>query len=153
MGAVISLLLATGLSAACTTQTSSPAPAASAGSSPASSVPATRGPRRDPVPLTFGVFGNPEEIEAWETAVDSYNSVYGTDVRLRSWPSWRRADAAMRSGDALPDVFMVDRSGLAPYLDGDLTQPVDELLDGRGVNFGFAEAHGCVPQSSSGSGR
>ena len=95
----------------------------------------TASPTQERGPLTFGVYGNAEEMEAWQSAVDSYNDVFDAEVRLRSWPTWRQADAAMRAGD-LPDVFMLNRRGLAGYLDEGLTQPVDELLDERGVNFG-----------------
>ena len=45
--------------------------------------------------------------------------------------------AALESGDIpVPDVFLAPRSDLAWLLENGYTQPVDELLDERGVNFG-----------------
>lgn len=131
---LLALCTATTLTVGC--QPQEPAPPTDASPSNASGMPTSAAASPRPRgPLTFGVFGNAEEIEAWQTAVDSYNSVFDADVRLRSWPTWRQADVAMRAGE-LPEVFLVNRRDLARYLDAGLTQPVDELLDERGVNFG-----------------
>lgn len=101
----------------------------------ASSVPSTPTRSEQEIRLDFGVFGNDEEFEAWETAVDSYNEVFDADVRLIRSRTWQRANASMQAGN-VPDVFMINRRDLATYRDQGLTQPVDELLDERGLNFG-----------------
>lgn len=124
------------VTSACQSGAADPAVEASANpSAPASSAQSTPKSEEQKVKLSFGVFGNDEEFEAWETAVDSYNQVFDADVRLDRSRNWRRAKASMQDGE-VPDVFMINRSGLRSYLDQGLTQPVDELLDERGLNFG-----------------
>lgn len=138
-GAVAALCVGTLTTACSTGGPSDPQndPSRSTQSATPSQTPSNRpSPTGEPTRLTFGVFGNAEEIETWQTAVDSYNSVYGADVRLRTWSSWREADAAMRADRDVPDVFMLNERDLSWYLEQELTQPVDELLDERGVNFG-----------------
>ena len=66
----------------------------------------------------------------------TYNSVSdGPDVELETSPDSDALVDALRKGD-VPDVFLVSRDDLAFLLEEDLTQPVDALLDERGVDFG-----------------
>ena len=71
--------------------------------------------------------------------MDTFNaSSTDSQVSLRSWTSREDMMADLRGGSTaqLPDVFMASRSDLAWLQDKQLTQPVDELLDERGVDFG-----------------
>jgi multiple sugar transport system substrate-binding protein len=89
-----------------------------------------------PAVLTFGVYGPPRALAAFQTTVDAWNSSSdGPEVKLQTWPDREEMRAALESGD-IPDVFMAPRTDLAWLLDKGYTQPVDELLDERGVNFG-----------------
>ena len=101
-------------------------------------------PDPDPTPtpdapvdrLTFGAFGTQDEVAAYTAVVDGYNLLSdGPDVELRTSPDADALADALAQGE-VPDVFMVSRDDLAWLLENDLTQPVDALLDERGVDFG-----------------
>jgi multiple sugar transport system substrate-binding protein len=57
-------------------------------------------------------------------------------IKIRSWPT----DAAMlddfRHGEPVPDIFMASRRQLSALTQRRLIQPVDQLLDDRGFDFG-----------------
>ena len=90
-----------------------------------------------PTKLEFGVFGPEDETTAFQAVVDTYNSLSDDgEVRIRSWPDHDGLMDALKNGDDVPDVFMVNRGDLAWLQAHDLTQPVDELLDERDVDFG-----------------
>ena len=87
--------------------------------------------------LTFGIYGPEREVAALQAVVDDYNSLSDTSqVKLRSWPDHEALAADLRDGEAMPDVFMASRDDLAWLREQKLNQPVDELLDERGVDFG-----------------
>lgn len=95
------------------------------------------GPADSPTKLTFGVWGTDEEIAAYQDVADIYNSLSdGSQVKVLSWPTQEAERAALRAGGPIPDVFMLARGDLAWLDDQDLNEPVDELLDERGVDFG-----------------
>lgn len=88
--------------------------------------------------LTFGVYGPDAEIAAYRATVDAWNAA-GEDrpqVKLRTWPDHAAMRAAIDEGAEVPDVFLASRSDLRWLLDERHNQPVDELLDARGVEFG-----------------
>ncbi len=86
--------------------------------------------------LTFGAFGAEDELTAFSAVVDNYNTLGdGPEVELQPSPDGDALVAALRGGD-VPDVFLVSRDDLGWLLEEDLTQPVDTLLDERGVDFG-----------------
>ena len=88
-------------------------------------------------PLTFGIYGPRDEVVALQGVVDNYNSLSeSNDVRVRSWPDHESMAADLRAGDDVPDVFMASRDDLAWLQEQQVNQPVDELLDERGVDFG-----------------
>ncbi|MGZ4449948.1 MAG: ABC transporter substrate-binding protein [Nocardioides sp.] len=104
------------------------APAATPSPSPSSSA---------PTPLTFGVYGGRQVVGALRDVVDSFNATSTeSHVTLRSWSGHQGLVEALRSGGAVPDVFMVSRGDLAWLREQRLTQPVDAMLDERGVDFG-----------------
>ena len=94
-------------------------------------------PTDDPVELTLGVNGTQDELAAYTAVTETFDSLYdpGT-VELKNWDSSADMMAAIRDGEKLPDVFLVNRDDLATLQDEKLTQPVDALLDARGVDFG-----------------
>ncbi|WP_180935659.1 hypothetical protein [Nocardioides ungokensis] len=91
--------------------------------------------------LTFGVYGPKDETSEFQGVVDSFNAQSAESrVRLHTWSSHGAMMADLRSGGGpashLPDIFMASRSDLRWLQGKHLTQPVDELLDERGIDFG-----------------
>lgn len=87
--------------------------------------------------LTFGVYGPSPQTSAFRSTVDQWNGLTdGPDVRMRAWKTHQAFRRAIESGTELPDVFLTSRTDLRWLLDNKATQPVDELLDERGVDFG-----------------
>ncbi|WP_310528146.1 extracellular solute-binding protein [Nocardioides sp.] len=118
------LLLSLGL-AACSDDEAPPKPTATRSSQPA-----------EKRTLTFGAFGHPEELRAFEQVVDSFNASSQTrEVKLVTWPDHETALEAVLAGDA-PDVFLTARRDLLEIADSESTRPVSLLLDERGVDFG-----------------
>jgi multiple sugar transport system substrate-binding protein len=90
-----------------------------------------------PDKLTFGVVGPRDVQRAFRATVDAWNlDPDSTDVSIESWPTQAAMRAAIEGGAAVPDVFMSSRSDLSWLLENGYSQPVDELLDERGVEFG-----------------
>lgn len=86
--------------------------------------------------ITVGMYGTPEELDAYRDVVDSFNgSASGHDAELVTWPDRETAAQELLDGD-VPDVFLAGRGDLRGLLDRDLIQPVSLLLDERGVDFG-----------------
>jgi len=95
-------------------------------------------------PISVGVYGSPDELDAFRAVVESYN---GSGTHEAELVTWRSHDAAMSdilSGEVVPDVFMASRGDLRGLLDRDLLQPVSLLLDERGVDFGDRFARDAV---------
>ena len=91
--------------------------------------------------LTFGVYGPEDETSEFQGVVDTFNAQSAeSQVRLHTWSSHGAMMADLRSGGGpashLPDIFMASRSDLSWLQGKHLTQPVDELLDERGIDFG-----------------
>jgi multiple sugar transport system substrate-binding protein len=97
-------------------------------------------PTSSPTPpsaITFGVYGPEPQVDAFQATVDEWNrTTEGPEVRQKAWDSHDDMRAAIESGAELPDVFLTSRSDLRWLLDNNYTQPVDELLDERGIPFG-----------------
>lgn len=114
------------ITAACTDDSPDPAPATP---SPTSAAP--------PEKLSFGVVGPRDVQRAFRATVDAWNlDPDSTDVTIVSWPTQAAMRTSIEGGAEVPDVFMASRSDLSWLLENDYTQPVDELLDERGVEFG-----------------
>lgn len=106
-------------------------------------------PTPQPTSLTFGVYGPKDEQTAFERVVNAFNATsQDSQVQLHSWPTHDAMISELRKasagGQELPDVFMVSRSDLAWLQQQQLTQPVDELLDERGVDFGDGYARSAL---------
>ncbi len=109
--------------------------------------------------LTFGVFGPPAEIAAYRATVDAWNAaaesaaddeVARPEVKLRSWPDQAAMRADIDAGAPVPDVFLTSRSDLNWLLENRHNQPVDELLDERGVEFGDQYSRDSIQAFSAG---
>ena len=91
----------------------------------------------DPVKLTLGVHGNQDELAAYTAVAETFDSLYDPAVvDVANWDSSADMMSAIRDGEEVPDVFLVNRDDLATLQKQQLTQPVDALLDVRGVDFG-----------------
>lgn len=98
----------------------------------------------EPISLVFGVFGPEREVAAYTKLADQYDATENdVSVDVVSYPSSEAAARAYRTGD-LPDVFLLSQRDLAPFTEGDLLRPVDELLDERGVPFGDTYARDAL---------
>lgn len=98
--------------------------------------PPTTSPTGKPLKLSFGVYGPTDEVAAFQAVTDHYNSLNSTtDVSQVSFPDSDALIKSIKAGD-VPDVFMASRTDLAYLQQEGLTQPVDALLDERGVDFG-----------------
>ena len=103
-------------------------PSPSSGTSPSQSEEVTR--------LTFGAYGNEDELTAFQKVVDAFNATSRTrEVELVTWPDHESAVADVLAGRA-PDVFMTSRRDLGRLTDARAVRPVSLLLDERGVDFG-----------------
>ncbi len=142
LGCCLAALMVVGL-AACTGDSSSSGPP------PASSSPPTTTPSQ-PINLTFGVYGSPDEIAAYTEMAQHFDSVNDrADVRVESWRDHDGLRQAVETGQPLPDVFLVSRRDLQWYTENQLSRPVDTLLDERGVDFGDSYSRDAITAFSS----
>lgn len=86
--------------------------------------------------LEFMAYGPPEEVAGYESMVASFNAdpARGATIKLVKVANQNEALARLRTGD-VPDVFLISRRDLAEVAEKKLNQPIDELLDSRGVDF------------------
>lgn len=96
----------------------------------------TPGPTED-VALELGVWGTDEEVGAYRSVVDDYNaSADHVEVTVRAWPDAQSMNAAIESGEAQPDLYLLPREDLAATMAEQRNVPLLDLLDARGVNLG-----------------
>lgn len=101
-------------------------------------------PQSDPVSLSLGVYGSEEELNAWSQVVQDFTSQRSdVEVELVEWSSHDAALRTLQDG-TVPDVFMAPQRDLAFLLEEELTRPVSELLDERGVDFGDSFSRDAV---------
>jgi multiple sugar transport system substrate-binding protein len=126
------------LVAACDSATSSGATPPSTSPSSPSSSPSSSDPAQLPEQtLTFGVVGSPDEIEPYRTMASLFAPLNRqVTVRIQSWPTDTAMMAAFREGTKLPDVVLASRRDLTWLTEHQAVQPVDQLLDDRGFDFG-----------------
>ncbi|MGB0099276.1 MAG: extracellular solute-binding protein [Nocardioides sp.] len=95
--------------------------------------------------LTFGAYGPPEQLAAFQATIDAWNrSSDGPEVRQRGWETHTDMRDAIEEGAEVPDVFLASHSDLRWLLENDYTQPIDELIDERGVSFGDAYSRDAI---------
>jgi multiple sugar transport system substrate-binding protein len=91
----------------------------------------------DPVKLALGVNGTEDELAAYTAVSEIFDSLYDpATVEVENWDTSADMMSAIKDGEDVPDVFLVNRDDLATLQDQHLIQPVDALLDARGVDFG-----------------
>ncbi len=130
---VLTLLAGGAFLAACDSSSSSGATPTSPPTSSSSSAP-TRLPRET---LTFGVAGPKDEVEAYRQMASLFAPLNRrVTVKVRSWPNEAVMMAALRAGTPPPDVFLAPRHDLLWLNQRQVIQPIDQLLDDRGVDFG-----------------
>jgi multiple sugar transport system substrate-binding protein len=87
--------------------------------------------------LTFGVYGPEDQLASFRATADIWNAGdHDGEVTMKTWPDHAAMRADLENGGQVPDVFLVSRSDLTWLQAEGYTQPVDELLDERGVDFG-----------------
>lgn len=112
--------------------TEQPSPSATP-SSPSSGPP-------EPVTLTFAVYGQPGVVRAYRRLARAYTTLH-PEVTLRveavadPATSEARLAADFEAGTP-PDVFLTRQTTLPRLVQDQRVQPVDELLEQRGVEFG-----------------
>ena len=130
--AVIALLAGSALLAACDSSSSSGAPPTSPPTSPTSTP--TQLPRQT---LTFGVVGSEDEVDAYRQMASLFAPLNRrVTVKVKSWPNETVMMADLRSGAPPPDVFLASRRDLLWLNQQQVIQPIDQLLEDRGVDFG-----------------
>ncbi len=87
-------------------------------------------------PLSFGVYGPAAERAVWEEVVDSWNAS-SPEREVRTVPDYDhdRLLEQITAGQ-VPDVFLARHEDLEVLAGAGLVEPVNELLDARGVDFG-----------------
>ncbi len=128
-------LVGTAALAACNTSTSSAGESSPVGASTST---ATSGQTQSrPHTLTFGVIGSAGEIDQYQTMAETYAPAgRAVSVKVEAWPNDAAMLASFRAGERVPDVFLASRRHLSYLVQHQLVQPVDQLLDDRGFDFG-----------------
>ena len=109
-------------------------------STPAPTSPSASSSSAGPVVLTFAVYGGRPEIAAYRAVAKAYTRASpNVTVRVEATgdaaAAGARLDRQFVAGTA-PDVFETDSTTLPKLVAQGQVQPVDELLEQRGVEFG-----------------
>ncbi len=132
VGVLVAALLL--LASACTSAGSSGREPSPSGSDSASSSSA------GPVPLRLAVYGGPEELHAYQRLARVYMRQH-PEVRITleraadGADSRQRLDREFADGTG-PDVFLTNSTALPALVAAGRVQPVDGLLEERGIQFG-----------------
>jgi multiple sugar transport system substrate-binding protein len=140
LSGLASALLLTGCAAlaACDTSTSSRATPSSPPTSSTPTTAPTTGPTQlQSQTLTFGVIGSSDEVDAYRQMASLFAPLNRqVTVRIEAWRSDTAMMADLRRGVPAPDVFLAPRRDLSWLNQHEVIQPIDQLLDDRGVDFG-----------------
>jgi multiple sugar transport system substrate-binding protein len=83
------------------------------------------------------VVGSIGEIAQYRTMAESFAPLSRqVTVKVEGWPTDAAMLTAFRSGHPVPDVFLANRRYLPDMAQHRLLQPIDQLLDDRGFDFG-----------------
>lgn len=134
-GLAVALAAVTALSLAACSGAAEPDPTPTSSSTP---LPSSSSP--DPVSLDVHVYGDASTIRTYRTIADAYTSEHPeVTLDLTSDPDPVTAAQTVTSGlDAGtgPDVFLLDQYELPDLVASGRLQPVDTLLEDRGLQFG-----------------
>ncbi len=111
---------------------------ASPDATPTPTVPTSPSGPAEKSEITFGVWGSPAEISAYEIVVEAFNESSETaTVQIQPFPSHAALVEALESDEIPdPDVYVVDRWDLPLLREKKLNRPVDQILDERAVDVG-----------------
>jgi multiple sugar transport system substrate-binding protein len=106
--------------------------------SPPTSSPTSTGPVHLPdQTLTFGVVGTTDEVAAYRQMASLFAPLNRqVTVQVQSWPDEAAMIEDFRNGAPVPDVFLATRRDLSWLTQHQTVQPIDQLLDDRGIDFG-----------------
>ena len=135
VGALVGCLLTT----ACTAGTD-PSGAASPSASSETTAGSPSASATGPVTLRLAVYGDRELRAAWHELADAFTAQHpDVDVEVEHARTEEEAHTALQqqlaTGEA-PDVFVAGNDRLAGLAAADQVQPVDQLLEQRGIEFG-----------------
>jgi len=83
------------------------------------------------------VFGSSDEVEQYRQMAALFAPLNRqVTVEIQSWPNDTAMMAAFKAGTTLPDVVLASRRDLTWLTEHQAVQPVDQLLDDRGFDFG-----------------
>ncbi|MEZ0578203.1 extracellular solute-binding protein [Nocardioides sp. MH1] len=95
--------------------------------------------------LVFAVWGNDAEVAAYRKIVADYNETSKVvDVHVEAWPDAASMLADIRSGEVIPDLYLLPRDDLAETMEAKRNRPVLDLLDARGIAFGDEFQRGAI---------
>jgi multiple sugar transport system substrate-binding protein len=125
---------------ACTTPDDNPTSRESSASSGSSGPSGTASPSNTgPVTLRFAVYGD-RVLASYRRIAEAYTRAHpNVTVRVQSAPDAVTAEDRLERGFAAgsaPDLFLADQTTLPSLVAAQQVQPVDELLEQRGVQFG-----------------
>jgi multiple sugar transport system substrate-binding protein len=127
VGAVLALLVSGCTSSAPGRPASEPSSSASASAT-------------GPVTLRFAVYGDPVNVRAYRRVAASYTRDHpNVTIKVEPAPDAVTAEDRLERGftaGTAPDVFLADQATLPGLVAAGQVQPVDELLESRGVQFG-----------------
>lgn len=103
----------------------------------------TQAPTEDPEPVTlrFAVYGDEQRVEVFQEIADAY-AAENPDITFELTSTGDAAAAgesalgAIASGIDPPDVFLLDVDYLPAAVEAEALEPVDLLMEDRGVSFG-----------------
>jgi multiple sugar transport system substrate-binding protein len=133
---VVALLTAAVAMTGCTDDAKGDGPAAS----PTTPSSAASSSSSGPTTLRFSVYGDAETIDAYRALAAAYTRahpdvVVKVDAVSRATAQSRSLDQEFDAGDA-PDLFLTDAKRIPALVADERVQPVDGLLEERGVSFG-----------------
>jgi multiple sugar transport system substrate-binding protein len=90
-----------------------------------------------PVTLRFSVYGDEQTVAAYRELASSYTDLHpDVTVKVLASPDAEVAARRLDPAGIAPDVFLVDHGQMPQLVAEERVQPVDELLEKRGVLFG-----------------
>ncbi|HET6561139.1 MAG TPA: extracellular solute-binding protein [Marmoricola sp.] len=115
-------------------------PGATPEPTPSATTPSASESSTEPVALELAVYGGPRRVAVYERIVAAFTDEHPeVEVELTSYPD---AEAAAESIEVLlanesgPDVFLLDPTYLPSFVQDERLQPLDTLLEDRGLQFG-----------------
>jgi multiple sugar transport system substrate-binding protein len=126
--------------AGCTSAADRPSGTETTSAAPTPSPSATPSRTGAPVTLRFAVYGGRESLVAYRALAKAYTAEHpNVTVEVDASSSASAAESRLNSrftAGTSPDVFLTDASRLPRLMAEGRVQPVDELLEKRGVQFG-----------------